>query len=337
MPLRLLEISAPEASFAAVKNVAEKNSAIDYWHSAKNKDGRRTVSILIHLENQQSLTDDLQRAMNKDDHWRLVVVPVDATIPKLESSAPADDENGNGKAKKIVKGTLTREELYHDVEKGAKLDFDFALLVFLSTIVCAIGLIASNVAVVIGAMVIAPLLGPNLALAFGVSLGDRELITKAIKANAAGLLLTLFISIIAGLVLNLPIIGTELLDRTEVGFDSLALALASGAAAVLSLTTGLSSTLVGVMVAVALMPPAVTLGLMLGMGMFGHAYGAGLLLIANIVCINLSAQVFFLVKGIKPRTWYEQRKSNQSVKMTIYFWLFLLVTISGLIFWRGLN
>ena len=85
------------------------------------------------------------------------------------------------------------------------------------------------------------------------------------------------------------------------------------------------------------MPPAVTLGLMLGMGMFGHAYGAGLLLIANIVCINLSAQVIFLVKGIKPRTWYEQRKSNQSVKMTIYFWLFLLVTISGLIFWRGLN
>ena len=120
MPLRLLEISAPEASFAAVKNVAEKNSAIDYWHSAKNKDGRRTVSILIHLENQQSLTDDLQRAMNKDDHWRLVVVPVDATIPKLESSAPADDENGNGKAKISI--INKNDKKYLSYSYGAKVD-----------------------------------------------------------------------------------------------------------------------------------------------------------------------------------------------------------------------
>ncbi len=329
----MIEISAPDTLYAQIKEAAEKNCAIDHWHSAKNKDGRRTVSILTHLENQQELTDSLQRLMHKEDDWRIVISSVDATIPKLET----DDETKNGKAKKIVKGTLTREELYHDVEKGARLDFDFALLVFLSTIVCAIGLIASNVAVVIGAMVIAPLLGPNLALAFGVSLGDKDLTKKAIKANAFGLLMTVGFSIIAGMILNLPIIGTELLDRTEVGFDSIALALASGAAAVLSLTTGLSSTLVGVMVAVALMPPAVAFGLMLGMGMIDYAYGACLLLLANVICINLSAQVVFLIKGIKPRTWYQQKKSKQSVRMTIYFWLFMLVTVCILIAWRDFN
>ena len=64
------------------------------------------------------------------------------------------------------------------------------------------------------------------------------------------------------------------------------LALASGAAA-LSLTTGLSSVLVSVMVAVALLPPAVTLGLMLGYGDFNLALGAGLLLAINLVCVNM--------------------------------------------------
>ena len=92
----------------------------------------------------------------------------------------------------------------------------------------------------------------------------------------------------------------ELAGRTNVGLDSVALALASGAAAALSLTTGLSSVMVGVMVAVALLPPAVTLGLMLGHGEGSLAAGAGLLLAINVVCINLASKVVFFIKGIRP-------------------------------------
>lgn len=326
----MLEISAPDSSFNDIKEIAEKHGVIDMWHSAKNKDGRRTVSILTHLEYQQELTDDLQKAMRMEDNWRVVVVPVDATIPKHEKKEQ-DEDSENGKGKKIVRGALTREELYNDVERGANLNLDFALLVLLSTIVCAIGLIKSNVAVIIGAMVIAPLLGPNLALSFGSALGDRELIFKAAKVNICGLAMTISVSVLAGFIFNLDVIGTELIDRTEVGFDILALALASGAAAVLSLTTGLSATLVGVMVAVALMPPAVALGLMLGMGQISDAYGASLLLAANIVCINLAAQLVFFLKGIRPRTWYELRQSRQSLKITFAFWIALLIAVSGLI------
>lgn len=325
----MIEISAPDTSFDEIKALAEEHGAIDMWHSAKNKDGRRIVSILSHLEYQQQLTDDLQKAMRKADNWRMVVVPVDATIPKHEKKE--QDEDSNGKGQKIVRGSLTREELYLDVERGASLNMDFALLVLLSTIVCAIGLINDNVAVIIGAMVIAPLLGPNLALSFGSALGDRDLILKAAKANAAGLSMTIAVSILAGMFMEFDNISAELESRTEVGFDILALALASGAAAVLSLTTGLSAALVGVMVAVALMPPAVAMGLMLGAGNISNAYGASLLLAANIVCINLSAQLVFLFKGIKPRTWYEQRRSKQSLLITFAFWITLLITVSGLI------
>lgn len=328
MPLRILEISAPADNFNAIKDIAEEHGAVDFWHSAKNKDGRRTASILVHLDRQQEMTDALQKALYKENNWRIIILPVEATIPKHEEKP---DQNGKGKGEKLVRGTITREELYHDVEKGTNADFNFLLLVVLSTLVCAIGLIEDNVAVVIGAMVIAPLLGPNLALAFGAALGDRELMSRAIKCNAVGLSLTLAIALIGGLLLPYPLDSIEILDRTHIGYAGMILALASGAAAVLSLTAGLSSALVGVMVAVALMPPAVTMGLMAGAGQWPQSFGAMLLLLTNIVCVSLAAQLIFLIKGIKPRTWYMQKKSKQSVKNKILFWVVLLATLVILI------
>ncbi len=121
-------------------------------------------------------------------------------------------------------------------------------------------------------------------------------------------MVALSLSILIGKLWHLNFDSRELLARTDVGLDSVALALASGAAAVLSLSTGLPSVLVGVMVAVALLPPTATMGLMLGAGKYKLAVGAGLLLAVNVVSVNLSAKVTFLVRGIKRRTWLEKQK-----------------------------
>ena len=162
---------------------------------------------------------------------------------------------------------------------------------------------------------------------------------KALRANILGLAIALAISIVLGLLLPVDPKGAsaELLSRTDIGFDGVALALASGAAAALCLTSGLSSTLVGVMVAVALLPPAATLGIMLGSGAYGLALGAGMLLAANVVCVNLSAQVFFLTQGIKPRTWLEKRQAGQSVALNIFVWALLLCVLGAVIYLRGLG
>jgi uncharacterized membrane protein len=117
-----------------------------------------------------------------------------------------------------------------------------------------------------------------------------------------------------------------------VGLDSVALALASGAAAALSLTTGLSSVLVGVMVAVALLPPAVTLGIMLGVEDFNRALGAGLLLAINIVCVNLAIKVVFFVKGIRPRTWWEKKKAKRAMAIYILGWIVTLIFLVAFIY-----
>jgi uncharacterized membrane protein len=119
-----------------------------------------------------------------------------------------------------------------------------------------------------------------------------------------------------------------------VGWDSIALALASGAAAVISLTTGLSSVLVGVMVAVALLPPTATLGIMLGAGHTDLAVGAALLLAVNIVCVNLAAKVVFWIRGIKPRSWLEKQKANQSMFTYIVIWVLSLAILMVIILLR---
>ena len=128
--------------------------------------------------------------------------------------------------------------------------------------------------------------------------------------------------------------SAELILRTDINYAGTAIALASGAAAALSLITGLSSTLVGVMVAVALMPPAVTIGLMLSDRSYDLAIGALLLLAVNIVCINLSAKLVFLAKKIQPRTWIETKKIKQSRTLYLIAWIILLLFLTLITYFR---
>lgn len=341
MSLRIIEISAPSEAADKIKELSERYEAIDCWQAArksgwmdKSEDKRITTRILVDVKNQQDIMDALTRAVSKNEGWRIMLIPVEATMPKPEIK---EKQNSNGKkwinVRSILQGSVTREELLDDMEAGGRLSFDFILLVFLSTIVAGIGLIQSDVAIIIGAMVIAPLLGPNLALAFGAALGDRDLISNAIKTNIVGLGFTLLISATAGYFISEASVteSTELMNRTNVSYASILLALAAGGAAVLSLTTGVSSALVGVMVAVALMPPAVALGLTIGNLQWDLAYGTALLLATNIVCINLAALGVFRLKGIKPRTWYEEKRAKKASRINALIWLGMLILLAALI------
>ncbi len=222
-----------------------------------------------------------------------------------------------------------REEIYQDVETGAHLTRDFLLLTLLSTLVAAVGLSSDNVAAVIGAMVIAPLLGPILAFCFGAALGDAELILKASRTALAGLFLGVLAALAMGAAVGANPQSEELAARAVVGLDSLVLALASGAAAALSIVTGVPSALVGVMVAVALLPPAAAAGLYLGAGEWALAYRAALLLCVNVVCVNLAALLVFRLKGVRPRTWLERRSAKRSVWINLGVWGGLLVLLTA--------
>lgn len=159
---------------------------------------------------------------------------------------------------------------------------------------------------------------------------------KSVLTTSAGLFLAIALSVGIGIIWPFNIASPEIASRTVVGLDSVAPALASGAAAALSLTTGLSSVLVGVMVAVevALLLPAVTVGLMLGHGHFELAVGAGLLLAVNLVCVNLSSKVVFFIKGIRPRGWLEKEKAKNAMTLFIIGWLITLFILMFFIYNR---
>jgi uncharacterized hydrophobic protein (TIGR00341 family) len=210
-------------------------------------------------------------------------------------------------------------------------------MVLLSTIVAAVGLLQDNVAFVIAAMVIAPLLSPNLALTFGTALGDKGLIFNALKTSFGGLVAALIPCIIIGLLIDINFKSEQLMDRTVIDFASMIVALASGAAAVLSLTTGVSSALVGVMVSVALLPPAAALGIFAGQGEFSFAFDAFLLLLTNLVCIGLSSQIVFYAMGIGPRKFIEQKQANHSRMIQGGVCIILLIIISVIIIFTDAN
>lgn len=319
MTMRLIEVITDHGHVDTLRSIAEQHDITDIWLGHTDEDGRCSTHMLVAPDKQQVVIDALQAILGKAENYRLVVLPVEAVLPRIEEKTEEEE-----KTKSI---TRSREELYQNIESGTKLDSNFVLMVIMSTIVAAIGLLEDNVAVVIGAMVIAPLLGPNIALAFATTLGDSKLLWIAIKANITGLTVALSLSILIGFLWPLNIASQELMARTDVGMDGIVLALVSGAAAVISMTTGLSSSLVGVMVAVALLPPTATLGLMLGAGHYQSAMGAALLLAVNIVCVNLASNIAFLVKGIKPRTWYERKKARQSLSVFVFFWVLVLIAL----------
>ena len=330
MSLRILKIISNDEQKELFEDISDDLGVIEYWSSSRAQKSNREFNFLVSSEHVQNITDKVQRKLNKHSDWRIIVTPVETAIPRY------DGEEESPKEPKKTYGKMTREALYDQILKGAEANTDFYILVFLSAIVTTVGLITNNLAVIIGAMVIAPLLGPNLALSFGVTLGDKPMIKQAFKSSMVGFGLTMLISIIAGYFVPVDnfITSNEYLQRIDVGFGSVVLALASGAAAVLSLTSGVSSTMVGVMVAVALMPPAVTMGISLGAGLMAESYGAMLLLAVNIICVNLSAKAVFTLKGIKPRTWYMRKKSMQSVKFGLIFWLVSLAILMVIIYLR---
>ena len=322
--MKYLEVVADSGNADTVSAIAETHEVSDCRVGPVGEDGRQTMTILVSDDKLQSLLDSLQTLLGARTTARIIVLPVEISLPK-----PSENERRDEDA-----AISAREALYDGVEKNARLDLNFIVLVFLSTVVATIGLIENNVAVVIGAMVIAPLLGPNLAFGLATALGDVPLMRKSVATTVAGIGLAIAMSVGIAMIWPFDISSPEIASRTNVGLDSVTLALASGAAAALSLTTGLSSVLVGVMVAVALLPPAVTLGLMLGYGDFNLAWGAGLLLAINLVCVNLACKLVFLIKGIRPRTWLEKEKAQRSMVVYILGWVVTLIVLILIIYSR---
>lgn len=324
MELHVRERDPFDIALSAIRNA----EPIDYQIWFPEQKDRRIISVLLRDDTSQKLVDSLQQALEKEKDWRITIIAVEATMPEVKET-PSVKMASNRKA--------LREELLQDVEEGAKTDRDYLIMVALSTIVAAIGLNSDGVAAVIGAMVIAPLLGPILGFSMGAALGKIDLIKRSGSTLFLGILLATGLSLMLSFILELNTDSRELMSRAEVRLDGLALALAAGGAAALSVARGQSSALVGVMVAAALLPPGTAFGLFLGAGEFALALRAGLLLALNVAALVIAALVVFRLKKIRPRTWVEQRDANRATWINAIVWVFFLVIAVSLIIYLDLG
>lgn len=332
--MRFIKANFPADKADAVIAILKKSEPID-WSVDKGY-GRfeKAVEIVVGKGGGQEIIDDLQSLLGSTSDWRIVVMPIEATLPRPKepnSTSPSEED-----VKKARTMSL-REELYQKVASDCDLNSDFVILTVLSAIVAAIGLNGDSVAIVIAAMVIAPLLGPILAFALSAALGDLSLMWKSSKTAMTGLVVGFVFALALTVIMPVNLESAEMVSRTIISPETAALALASGAAAALSLSAGISSALVGVMVAVALLPPSVASALFLGAGDYNNAIGAALLLGLNVVCAILSAQLVFVYKGVRPRTWSSQIKASRSVKINAVVWIVLLVALFALAYRLNLH
>ncbi len=336
MALRIVEVVTGLDKEEKVREAVKDLDVHDLWCSNRSDD-RLTMRMLVGAERTEEVLDKLSERFAGYEDLRLVVIPVEATIPRVEEKVKealaSPEREGNGGRRWFDR--ISSDELRDDVQESSKLNAMYLITITLSVLVAAIGLLKDNVAVVIGAMVIAPLLGPNIAMSLATTLGEDKLLRRSIITMAAGVLLALGLSLLIGAFFEVDPTIREISLRTEIGLTDIVLALASGAAGALFFTIGTSTALVGVMVAVALMPPLVTLGLLIGSGNFGLAFETLLLFMTNFICVNLAAVGVFVMQGIKPRHWWSSIVAKRSVSYSLLLWMVLLMIMIVLILLFG--
>ena len=330
MALRLIEMVLREKDGEDVRELLKEQKMLEH-RQIRLPDGEVLVRILLDAEQSEPVLDLLDKRYAGKEGNRLVILAVEATLPRPEVEPEPATAPGPAVAEETLPGRIGREELYEDIKDAARLSPVFLAMVVLSTLVASIGLYYNSVAIIIGAMVIAPLLGPNVALALGTSLGDLPLLKGALLTSLVGIATAMALSMIIGVLLHVNPSLPEMASRETVGIGDLVVAIASGCAGALAFTTGVSATLIGVMVAVAILPPLVTFGLLLGDGHSALALGALSLFLMNLICVNLAGVTTFVAQGIRPATWWEKDRATKATRIAIAVWATLLAILLGLV------
>jgi len=200
-----------------------------------------------------------------------------------------------------------RDEVLEQLSLAASPGFDYFLLVFLSCSIATFGLTTDSAAVIIGAMLIAPLMSPILGLSLASVAGKSRMFERALLALVEGALLAIGLSALLGWVAQeLPFgalmeLNSEVISRTRPSPFDLGIALAGGAAAAYALAQPhLSAALPGVAIATALMPPLCSVGICLSVERLDLALGALLLFLTNFAAITFAGIIVFAMLGFRP-------------------------------------
>lgn len=203
---------------------------------------------------------------------------VDEDIDGTDAPAGGDDTHG-------------RSLTLASVARDARLDKKFLLLIILSSAIATLGLLQSSAAVVIGAMLVSPLLGPIMGVGFGLATLESTLIKRSLVTMGAGMAVAVAVAVLIIWLSPIKDVTPELRARTQPTLLDLGVAVVGGIAGVYAIMRKLSGVMVGVAIATALVPPLSTIGFGLATGRPDFALGAALLFLTNTLAIAFAATV----------------------------------------------
>ncbi len=232
----------------------------------------------------------------------------------MDSSSPFGSflNNLSGEWQINLESRIPRKELYEARIASSKPSLGFFVLLLCAAVIATLGLISNSAAVVIGAMIVAPLMDPILSLAFALSISNNKLAKRSLLTVVIGVLTVVATSALLASLLDVSEVNREMTSRTAPNLIDLGIAVAAAVAGSFSMTRErLSNSLAGVAVAVALVPPLCVCGIGLSMGkevvaVFGRGTVAGLtnqisegsflLFLANLIGITVASLFVFLVQ-----------------------------------------
>lgn len=234
--------------------------------------------------------------------------------------------------KKLVRA-LTADErrgIKEELAQTSQLSFDFLLLVVLSCAIATSGLLTNSVAVIIGAMLVAPLMSPIIGLGLASVTGDSKLLRTATGTLLLGAVLAVLLSFVMALInrflpfVSLQELPSEVIARTRPTPIDMIIALAGGLAAAYAMTReNLSAALPGVAIATALMPPLSTIGIGLALARWDVAGGASLLFLTNAVTIAFAAALVFFARGF----YVGRRKKENHLPRSLFISAALVIIL----------
>ncbi|NMG09264.1 TIGR00341 family protein [Brasilonema sp. UFV-L1] len=217
------------------------------------------------------------------------------------------------------------EEIRSGLLEESSIDINYLVLILGSCVIATLGLLSNSAAVIIGAMIIAPLMLPIRGLAFGALEGDVVLFRKAFTAIIIGTALAMTLALLIGYFVGLPQFGSEIISRSKPNLLDLGIAVAAGGiSGFAKVQPKISGSLAGTAIAVALMPPICVVGLGLSQGNLALSLGATLLYLTNLLGITLSCMLTFLLTGYTPL-----KHARKVLGWTLAFTAILLIPLSA--------
>jgi len=224
---------------------------------------------------------------------------------------------------------VEQNELVWSANKNADTNLDYTVMIVLSAGLATLGLMINSAAVIIGAMLVAPLMSPISGFSAGMATGLIALTRRASLTLLVGVLLALLISIGMGTFFPLDAPTPEMLSRGSPGVLDAAVAVVSGlVAAYASARKGIPAALAGVAIAAALMPPVCTIGLGIAFQNVNLAIGATLLFLTNITFIIAAQYITFLWLGMRP----DKTREGVTANLARVWWVVLASITATVLF-----